>query len=167
LRAGVLGEPLGVAGQVDVVLRRPAPWTIGPAAGFGERIELGVLADHSLDPLARGVVQLLERDLADDPVADVAPGEGGGRPRGPQKASYHAEDAAVHDLLTANVQVEGLGPSYTGTTAMAIVPLPLPPGAEARALLHYLLEHGDVVGIDAAGRTIIKLAVDLTGSSRA
>jgi hypothetical protein len=43
---------------------------------------------------------------------------------------------------------------------MAIVPLPLPPGAEARALLHHLLEHGDVVGRDAAGRMIIQLAVD-------
>jgi hypothetical protein len=43
---------------------------------------------------------------------------------------------------------------------MAIVPLPLPPNAAARALLHHLLEHGDVVGRDAAGQTIIQLAVD-------
>ena len=43
---------------------------------------------------------------------------------------------------------------------MSIVPLPLPPGAEARALLHHLLEHGDVVGRDPGGRTIIQLAVD-------
>ena len=43
---------------------------------------------------------------------------------------------------------------------MAIVPLPLPPGAEARALLHHLLEHGDVAGRDAAGRTIVQLSVD-------
>ena len=43
---------------------------------------------------------------------------------------------------------------------MAIVPLPLPPGVEARALLHHLLEHGDIVGRDAAGRTIVQLAVD-------
>jgi hypothetical protein len=43
---------------------------------------------------------------------------------------------------------------------MASVPLPLPPGAEARALLHHLLEHGDVVDIDALGRIIIQLAVD-------
>ena len=43
---------------------------------------------------------------------------------------------------------------------MAIVPLPLPPGAEACALLHHLLEHGDIVGKDTAGRTIIQLAVD-------
>jgi hypothetical protein len=42
---------------------------------------------------------------------------------------------------------------------MAIVPLPLPPGAEARTLLHHLLEHSDVVGKDTAGRTIIQLAV--------
>ena len=43
---------------------------------------------------------------------------------------------------------------------MAIVPLPLTPGAEARALLHHLLDHGDVAGRDTAGRTIIQLAVD-------
>jgi hypothetical protein len=43
---------------------------------------------------------------------------------------------------------------------MAIAPLPLPPGAEARALLHHLLEHADVVGKDTAGRTIIQLAMD-------
>jgi hypothetical protein len=43
---------------------------------------------------------------------------------------------------------------------MAIVPLPLPLGAEARALLHDLLEHGDIVGRDTAGRTIVQLAVD-------
>jgi hypothetical protein len=43
---------------------------------------------------------------------------------------------------------------------MAIVPLPLPPAAESRALLHHLLEHGDIVGVDAAGRMIIELAVD-------
>ena len=43
---------------------------------------------------------------------------------------------------------------------MAIVPFPLPPGAEARLLLHHLLEHGDVVGKDDAGRTMILLAVD-------
>jgi hypothetical protein len=43
---------------------------------------------------------------------------------------------------------------------MAIVPLPLPPSAEARALLHHVLEHGDVVGVDDGGRLIIELAVD-------
>lgn len=43
---------------------------------------------------------------------------------------------------------------------MAIVPLPLPPATEARALLHHLLEHGDIVSGDAMGRTIIQLVVD-------
>jgi hypothetical protein len=81
-----------------------------------------------------------------------------GRPRGPQKAGHHAEQSAVHDLLTTNAQVEGLDPSYTGTTAMAILPLPLSPGAEARVLLHHLLEHGHIVGRDMAGRIIIQLA---------
>jgi hypothetical protein len=43
---------------------------------------------------------------------------------------------------------------------MAIVPLPLSQNVQARALLHHLLEHGDIVGRDAAGRTIVQLAVD-------
>ena len=34
------------------------------------------------------------------------------------------------------------------------------PCAEARTLLHHLLEHGDVVGSDSAGRTVIQLPVD-------
>jgi hypothetical protein len=43
---------------------------------------------------------------------------------------------------------------------MAVVPLPLPPNTAARALLHQLLEHGDTVGRDAAGNTIIQLSVN-------
>ena len=43
---------------------------------------------------------------------------------------------------------------------MAIVPLPLPPSAEARALLHHLLEYGDILGKDTAGRTVIQVAAD-------
>ena len=43
---------------------------------------------------------------------------------------------------------------------MTVVSLPLDPGAQARALLHHILEQGDVIGADAAGRTIIQLAVD-------
>jgi len=43
---------------------------------------------------------------------------------------------------------------------MAVVPLLLDTGAQARTILHHLLEHGDVAGPDAAGRTGITLAVD-------
>ena len=43
---------------------------------------------------------------------------------------------------------------------MAIVPLPLLPDAEARALLHHLLEHGHIAGRGSAGGTIIQLEVD-------
>jgi hypothetical protein len=42
---------------------------------------------------------------------------------------------------------------------MAIAPLPLPSGSQARALLHQVLERGDIVGRDAAGQTIIQLSV--------
>ena len=43
---------------------------------------------------------------------------------------------------------------------MSVVPLPLHPNAEARALLHFMLRHGDIVGTDHAGRTLLQLAVD-------
>jgi hypothetical protein len=43
---------------------------------------------------------------------------------------------------------------------MPVVPLSLDPNAEARALLNFMLRHGDIVGIDHAGRTILQLAVD-------
>jgi hypothetical protein len=97
-------------------------------------------------------------DLAGQAAARTISGRGG--PREHQDRDDQAQEVAVHDLLITNVQVEGLGPSDAGTTAMAIVPLPIPPGVEARALLHHLLKHGDLVGTDTAGRTIIQLAVD-------
>jgi hypothetical protein len=43
---------------------------------------------------------------------------------------------------------------------MAVVSLPLDPGSEARTILHHLLEHGDLGDRDAAGRTLITLAVN-------
>jgi hypothetical protein len=43
---------------------------------------------------------------------------------------------------------------------MPIAILPLDPGAQARGLLHHLLERGNIVGQDAAGRTVIQLAAD-------
>jgi hypothetical protein len=36
----------------------------------------------------------------------------------------------------------------------------LDPVAQARTILQHLLEHGDIAGRDAAGRTVITLAVD-------
>jgi hypothetical protein len=43
---------------------------------------------------------------------------------------------------------------------MTIIPLLLDPAAQARTILHHLLEHGDVAGQDAVGRTVITFAVD-------
>jgi hypothetical protein len=43
---------------------------------------------------------------------------------------------------------------------MAVVSLPLHPGAQARALLRHILANGDIVGRDTFGRTTIALAVD-------
>jgi hypothetical protein len=43
---------------------------------------------------------------------------------------------------------------------VAVVSLPLDPGAQARALLHHILANGDIVGRDTFGRTTIALAVD-------
>jgi hypothetical protein len=42
---------------------------------------------------------------------------------------------------------------------MAIVPLQLEPGAQARTILHHLIEHGDIAGRDALGRTVITFAI--------
>jgi hypothetical protein len=41
-----------------------------------------------------------------------------------------------------------------------VVSLSLDLGSEARAILHHLLENGDLAGRDAVGRTLITLAVD-------
>lgn len=43
---------------------------------------------------------------------------------------------------------------------MPVVPLPINPGAQARALLQHILRHGDVAGLDSSGRILITLAVD-------
>jgi hypothetical protein len=43
---------------------------------------------------------------------------------------------------------------------MPVTALPLDPAAQARALLHHLLEAGDIIGRDAAGRAVIQLAAD-------
>ena len=43
---------------------------------------------------------------------------------------------------------------------MTVIPLRLDPGSQARTILHHLLEHGDIAGRDAAGRTLIVLAVE-------
>jgi hypothetical protein len=97
------------------------------------------------------------RDLGDDHPGGTI----GGR-RGPgehQDKDEQAQEAAVHDLLTTNAPGGSKSVLYRND-CMAIVPLPLSPGAEARALLHHLLEHGDIVGRDTAGRTIIQLALD-------
>jgi hypothetical protein len=95
---------------------------------------------------------MIRRTMSFQAVAGVASGT--------REASERAKHAAVHDLFTTNVQVEDIDSSYTVTTAVAMVPLPLPPGAEARALLHHILEHGDILGRDTPGRIIIQLAVD-------
>ena len=43
---------------------------------------------------------------------------------------------------------------------MAVVQLPLDPNAEARTLLNFMLQHGDIVGTDQRGRTLLQLAID-------
>ena len=48
----------------------------------------------------------------------------------------------------------------TGPTAMSIVPLPLPPDAEARALLITSSSTATSWGATRVGRAIIQLAVD-------
>jgi hypothetical protein len=43
---------------------------------------------------------------------------------------------------------------------MAVRQLPLVPGSQARAILHHLLEHSDVIGRDHTGRTLLALFMD-------
>src|SRR5688500_19419956 len=78
---------------------------VGPGAGLGEGVEVGVTTDHLLDPLARGVGQLLERDLADDPVPEVAPGQSWPREQGDQDGGEQAKKAGVNHSVTINAQV--------------------------------------------------------------
>ena len=40
---------------------------------------------------------------------------------------------------------------------MSVTALPLDPSAQARILLHYLLEAGEIIGKDMAGCTVIQL----------
>jgi hypothetical protein len=42
---------------------------------------------------------------------------------------------------------------------MAVTRFPIDAGSQARTIVHHILEHGDVAGRDAAGRTVITLAV--------
>jgi hypothetical protein len=43
---------------------------------------------------------------------------------------------------------------------VAVVAVPIDAGSQAQTILHHLLERGDFAGRDAAGRTVITLAVD-------
>lgn len=43
---------------------------------------------------------------------------------------------------------------------MAVQRLPLSPDSQARVILRYLLDHADVAGRDAVGRTVLALHVD-------
>jgi hypothetical protein len=75
---------------------------IGPSAGLGEGVELRVPPDHRADPLARGRRQLLERDLADDPVAHVAPGQRRLGHWQHDQPNEQVNETEVHNLLTTN-----------------------------------------------------------------
>jgi hypothetical protein len=43
---------------------------------------------------------------------------------------------------------------------MSVTALPLDSGDQARVLLHHLLESGDIIGRDEAGRAVIQLTAD-------
>ena len=79
---------------------------------------------------------------------------------GQQEHQDAGKEAGVNHSVTINAQVESRTLTTNRTRSMAIVPLPLSLDVEARALLHHVLEHGDIVGRDSAGRTVIQLLVD-------
>src|SRR5215472_4174428 len=65
--------------HVDKVLLGPLPGVIGPCAGIREGVEGSIRGDQP-DDLSSGLVgEFLEGDLADDLVAEVAPGPKWGR----------------------------------------------------------------------------------------
>ena len=107
--------------------------------------------------LARPFVQLLERDLADDRWPRSLQANAGAEEGTVRR---QASKTSGRPFTITNVQVEGSIRPMPETAAMAIVPFPIPPSAQARTLLHHLLEYGDIVGRDAAGRTVIQLAVN-------
>ena len=158
----------------DAAIPRPLAVELAPQGAALNQLKhgLGGLGTTRFVTFGRGQAIQPDRHAADHDRVAISnvgdwPGQaaartisGRGAPGERQDEDDQAQEGAVHDFLTANVQVEDLDPSYTGTTAMAIVPLPLAPGAEARALLHHLLEQGHVVGRDSLGRTLIELAVD-------
>jgi len=72
------------------VLDPPALGVIGPDAGVGKRLELGVPADELGDFGPSGVVQLVEGDLTNDLVADIAPGPQAARPSEDDCHHYHS-----------------------------------------------------------------------------
>jgi hypothetical protein len=76
----------------------PVPVDDRASAGLGERGELGVPPDHCLYPLARCAVQLLEGDLTDNAVAEVAPGQSWAGEQEHQEVSEQAGPAGVNHL---------------------------------------------------------------------
>src|SRR5215472_6255544 len=65
------------AAHVDEVLLRPLAGMVRPRAGIREGVERGVQGHQPDDFVAGLIVEFLEGDLADDLVAEVAPGPGG------------------------------------------------------------------------------------------
>jgi hypothetical protein len=144
---------------------------VRPATGLGEAVELGVLPDHRVDPLARGSLQLLERDLADDPVAEVAPGEGW---QGMEEDSDGAQQrqVRVHQPERDEVWPGGDLPkqpfvnhqpaiswsSSARRPAVEAVPV-IDLSHAAEAALGRMLD-GRVVGRDGDGRRLLVVAVD-------
>jgi hypothetical protein len=68
----IVVEAGGVAREIDEVLGRTLPRTIGPVARSAERGELLILLDERDHALACGGVQLKECELADCLMAEAA-----------------------------------------------------------------------------------------------
>src|SRR5262245_42108801 len=73
-RTGILRNPCSRAWQVDKVLARTLAWVIRPEAGRRKRRELGVTLDQTHNSGSCLRIQLLEGNLTNNLVSDVAPG---------------------------------------------------------------------------------------------
>src|SRR5262249_1494850 len=117
-RALAPGDHMDRAGHVDEVFLGSLAGMIGPRTGIRERVERGVESDQSDDFVAGLVGEVLEGDLADGSVAEVArgPGRGGCHDEGDGKREG---DKMPEQVRVVEVQSAALLMSVRSSSKMA------------------------------------------------